>query len=140
MMFLVVCGGYCLFAASCLYDLICFDLAQDQICWPCLYKWLHLHSHSQEYPVCKAQIEEGKLVPLYGRGKDSTTRRSRSVPDDEIPNMELSGNYERTLRGMTRDGVNDAPTLKRADIGIAVADATDAARGAFNIVLTESLG
>ncbi|PSS02572.1 RING finger protein [Actinidia chinensis var. chinensis] len=72
---------------------ICFELAEDPIvtlcghlyCWSCLYRWLHMHSHSHECPVCKALILEEKLVPIYGRGKTSLDPRCRSVPGVDIP-------------------------------------------------------
>jgi H+-transporting ATPase len=53
----------------------------------------------------------------------------------KIVNVLQSHNH---IVGMTGDGVNDAPALKEADIGIAVGGATDAARAAASLVLTEN--
>ncbi|KAG2543803.1 plasma membrane ATPase-like isoform X2 [Panicum virgatum] len=85
---------------------------------------------------------------LLGQNKDEATA---SIPVEELiekadgfAGVFPEHKYEivkklqemKHICGMTGDGVNDAPALKKADIGIAVAGATDAARSASDIVLT----
>lgn len=85
---------------------ICLELAQDPVvtlcghlfCWPCLYRWLRGHSTCQECPVCKAVVEEDKVVPLYGRGNvASSDPRKKPVRGPNIP-QRPSGQRPETAR------------------------------------------
>lgn len=56
-------------------------------------------------------------------------------PEDKFHIIQLLQN-EKNICGMTGDGVNDAPALKKAEVGIAVSNATDVAKAAGSLVLT----
>jgi len=60
------------------------------------------------------------------------------IPEDKFRIVELlqKDNFGKLI-AMTGDGVNDAPALKKADVGFAVHGCTDAARSAASIVLLE---
>ncbi len=57
-------------------------------------------------------------------------------PEDKIA-LVRKLQSQHIITGMTGDGVNDAPALKQAEVGIAVSNATDVARSAASLVLTK---
>jgi H+-transporting ATPase len=77
------------------------------------------------------QTHESAIIEMI----ESVDIFAEVVPEDKyrIVNTLQKGGH---IVAMTGDGVNDAPALKKADCGIAVSNATDAARAAADIILT----
>lgn len=76
-------------------------------------------------------FEQAKADPLSYAGVASV------YPKEKLAMVELLQQQGHTV-GMTGDGVNDAPALKKANVGIAINTATDIAKTAARIILTHS--
>lgn len=67
---------------------ICLDTAKDAVvslcghlfCWPCLSQWLDTRPNRQLCPVCKSAISNEKVIPIYGRGGNTTDPRKKVPP------------------------------------------------------------
>ena len=87
--------------------------------------------HMADLKAASAQAGK-KPVDLFA-GADGF---AEVFPEDKytvVQHLQAAGH----VTGMTGDGVNDAPALRQAEVGIAVSTATDVAKGAASVVLTE---
>ncbi len=75
----------------------------------------------------REEIAKGEICDIY----------AGVYPEDKFRLVQTFQNIGHTV-GMTGDGVNDAPALKQAEVGIAVSTATDVAKAAASMVLTDS--
>ena len=78
--------------------------------------------------------EKQQKTPAVAKAIESADGFAQVFPEHKfhiVEDLQMRGH----IVGMTGDGVNDAPALKKADCGIAVSGATDAARAAAAIVL-----
>jgi E3 ubiquitin-protein ligase RNF5 len=62
---------------------ICLDIARDPVltccghlfCWPCFYQLSYAYSKAKECPVCKGEVAESGIIPIYGNGNGGGDRQ-----------------------------------------------------------------
>jgi len=85
---------------------------------------------SEEMPRGHVKRHESEIIDLI----ENASGFAQVYPEDKYLIVDELQKSEHIV-GMTGDGVNDAPALKKADAGIAVSGATDAARAAADLIL-----
>ncbi|KAM0010341.1 putative transcription factor C2H2 family [Helianthus debilis subsp. tardiflorus] len=106
---------------------ICLEMARDPIltccghlfCWCCFYQLSYVDSSAKECPVCKGEVTDSSITPIYGNGKNPPVLKLESgvkIPPRPRARRVESIRQQRVMRGISHIPVAEA--LRRIRIGI----------------------
>ncbi|KAL6569771.1 hypothetical protein OROMI_014285 [Orobanche minor] len=100
---------------------ICLVMAKEPVltccghlfCWPCFYQVSNVDSTSKECPVCKGEVSESTVIPIYG---DGGNERVSGIED--IPPRPKAPRVESIRQQISNVPVEEA--LRRISVGLGV--------------------
>lgn len=133
------CGGF--------FDCnICLDMAREPIltccghlfCWACFFRLPYVYSVARECPVCKGEVTDASITPIYGNGKSASLAESDHgliVPPRPQAHRVESLRQRRVNRAASHVPVSEA--LRRIRMGLSGEDRAQLQRDGGN---TSELG
>ncbi|XP_076906450.1 uncharacterized protein LOC143562569 [Bidens hawaiensis] len=94
---------------------ICLDLASDPVvtccghlfCWPCIYRWLFVHSNAKQCPICKGEVTTKTITPIYSRSNRPNAKKVLDPHSSfKIPCRPLANRVESWRQSFQRDTLN----------------------------------
>lgn len=107
---------------------ICLDVAREPVltccghlfCWPCFYQVSDIDSTSKECPVCKGEVSESTVIPIYGNGDGERVCETESglkIPPRPKARRVESVRQLRVTQGLSHVPVAEALRRIRISIG-----------------------
>ncbi|KAL2513609.1 RING/U-box superfamily protein [Forsythia ovata] len=106
---------------------ICLEVAREPVltccghlfCWVCFYQVSYIDSTSKECPVCKREVSDSTVIPIYGNGESERVVELESglkIPLRPKARRVESARQQQVTNGLSH--VPDAEALRRIRISI----------------------
>lgn len=107
---------------------ICLEVAKEPVltccghlfCWSCFYQVSDIDSTSKECPVCKGEVSESTVIPIYGNGESERVCETESglmIPPRPKAHRVESVRQQRVTQGLSHVPVAEALRRIRISIG-----------------------
>ncbi|KAM3323327.1 hypothetical protein P3S67_004478 [Capsicum chacoense] len=108
---------------------ICLDMAKEPVltccghlyCWSCFYQLPYVDSTTKECPVCKGEVSDANVTPVYGNGDGESVKELESglkIPPRPKARRIESVRQQRVTQGLSHIPVAEALRRIRTSIGL----------------------